>query len=479
MPLKESHKQEGVKEASDTIHNNSSKMVLDEVSNECDKVEDFELKDSNEVGVGYKYFVGSDNFVEKVDKNMEIDSLNHTSFVLDGTIKESADVGNGLADVVAVESVKKLVERNNGLSDDQLLFVSDSNQDRFSEDTNLGKMVTEYIETVDVLHLEILESTKDGLEKLTGNGDDNMEWHVGVGDFQKYEVGLMGVEDALLLRLHECLICLDISSFGHENEHKAQTVGKYILTNIQVFDPGGRLVCDSRGSSSENVVNKLELETDCSVVVVILYVKSLLGMKGNEFQIISPLDNVVRVCVFENMLVLEGADIGNSVTTPLAQTLCEKEYQWLCDLNKFSTDSISWLCEFGVKCVGVQPDVNHDDGLVVCNKLVQKCGRHEKAEPGTYKWCRSFEEQRFCLGDDSWSMKRGVGCIITECVQGISQFNLPGLVQSEQVPGDISKHGKGGIEPDVIDTCMGFVDACFRADFYDPPQPLCVKDSQA
>ena len=45
-------------------------------------------------------------------------------------------------------------------------------------------------------------------------------------------------------------------------------------------------------------------------------------------------------------------------------------------------------------------------------------------------------------------------------------------------PGVISKHGKGGNEPVVNDTFMGFADVSFGIDFYDPPQSLCIKASQ-
>ncbi|GJU10520.1 RNA-directed DNA polymerase, eukaryota [Tanacetum coccineum] len=169
------------------------------------------------------------------------------------------------------------------------------------------------IKIVDVLKLESFESLKGGFEKLTRNGINNMEWHVGVGDFQIYE---------------------------------------------------------ARGSSGENAFNKLELEINCSVVVVISYVRLLFGMKENKFEIINLMYNVVCICVIENMSDLVGDDIWSSVTTPFAQTLFGKEYQWLCDMDEFSKDSISWLCKFrvervGVKCVGVQCNANHDDDLVV------------------------------------------------------------------------------------------------------------------
>ena len=99
------------------------------------------------------------------------------------TVKESIEVENGLFDHVVVGSVKELVEGNSGLGDDQL-FASDLNQDGFSEVTNVGKRVIEYIETHDVLNSESFEIIKSGIEKLIRNGIRNMKGKVGVGDFQ-------------------------------------------------------------------------------------------------------------------------------------------------------------------------------------------------------------------------------------------------------------------------------------------------------
>lgn len=63
---------------------------------------------------------------------------------------------------------------------------------------------------------------------------------VGIGDMCKCEVWLIIVRDALLFGLSECLLCLDISSFGQEYRYKANTNGEFILTIKQVFDPGGK-----------------------------------------------------------------------------------------------------------------------------------------------------------------------------------------------------------------------------------------------
>ncbi|GJT33280.1 zinc finger CCCH domain-containing protein 27 [Tanacetum coccineum] len=375
----------------------------------------------------------------------------------DASVKESIEVEQGLGDDVVVESVKELVDGDNGLIDDRLL-ASNCDQEGFGEDVNLREKVTD-IKTNDVSRLKSFESTKGGLEMLTRNGVNYMEGLVGVGNFQKYEVRLTRVKYALLLMLHECSICLDISSFGQRYVHTAKTKGEYILASKQVFDPGGKQVRDLGGYGGESVFNKLELENNCSVVAVILV----------------------------------GPDIGSSVTTPFVQALFEKDYQWLCDVNKFSKDSISWFCKFRVECVGVQSDVNHDDGLVVCNQLVQECEGYKKDEScnhsylgliklhdvdgkksngnsfkdykiveirmtsdyldtfvvrttklnvlmligsyghhthwksfafrvviGTYKWCRSSKPQGFCLRDENWPIKNSVDCFL---VGGMSEFN--------------------------------------------------------
>ncbi|GKC81974.1 hypothetical protein Tco_1137691 [Tanacetum coccineum] len=62
--------------------------------------------------------------------------------------------------------------------------------------------------------------------------------------------------------------------------------------------------------------------------------------------------------------------IASMATNPFEQTLFGKEHQWICEMNKFSMDSISGLCNFRIEYVGVQSDLNHDGGLVVCNQLV-------------------------------------------------------------------------------------------------------------
>ncbi|GJS18232.1 hypothetical protein Tco_0412704 [Tanacetum coccineum] len=96
MPIRNNLKQEGVKEASEVIDENIGLMGFDGVFRKCDKVGEFELNDSSEVHDGC--FVGLNNIVKKDDKNVEINSFDHTSFVLVEIVKESLEVENEVSD---------------------------------------------------------------------------------------------------------------------------------------------------------------------------------------------------------------------------------------------------------------------------------------------------------------------------------------------------------------------------------------------
>ncbi|PWA72739.1 putative voltage-gated potassium channel subunit beta [Artemisia annua] len=244
MPIKKISK-EGVKEASDVVENNFGNMVLDEVLKECDKVHHFESKDSSVVDMGHNCFAGIDNFVEKVDKNMDIDSPNNNSFVV-------------------VESVKELVAGNNGLMVDKLC-ASDSNQDGFSEGTNVGNKVIEEIKTIDVLNSESFEIIKSGLEKLIRNGIHNMKGQVGVGDFatknvfdpgdiQEFDIWV--AVDGNVFNMESCFGVENLWFKSKEYEFEVisslgNTKGEYLFVSKRVFDPGGKRVFDLGGSRDD------------------------------------------------------------------------------------------------------------------------------------------------------------------------------------------------------------------------------------
>ncbi|GJT75181.1 hypothetical protein Tco_1041906 [Tanacetum coccineum] len=176
----------------------------------------------------------------------------------ENSVKES-----GNEDVV-VESVKELVDGDNRLVYDKLL-ASNCDQEGFSKGMNEGKKVkvTEDIKTIDVLNSESMESTKDG--------------QVCVDKLRRYGVGLLQVKYVLLLGLHECLNCSDRCLFSQEYVLTAKTMGGYIFESKEVFDPGGKLVCDLRGFSGKNAYNKQELEANGKSQLVALVTSYVLG----------------------------------------------------------------------------------------------------------------------------------------------------------------------------------------------------------
>nr|GEW84315.1 retrovirus-related Pol polyprotein from transposon TNT 1-94 [Tanacetum cinerariifolium] len=138
-----------------------------------------------------------------VDKNDEINSFGHTSFVLVEIVKESLEVEN-----------------------------------RVSND----KKVSEDIKTIDVLRSRGFEIVKSRMEKWTRHGVNNMEGQDGVSDLRKYETGLIRVKNALLFELH----------FNN---------GEFNLATNQVFDLGGKQVFDPGGFRGGKVCHKYVMKT--------------------------------------------------------------------------------------------------------------------------------------------------------------------------------------------------------------------------
>ncbi|GJT99874.1 hypothetical protein Tco_1110213 [Tanacetum coccineum] len=151
-------------DSSEVIDNGIDKEVLDKISKACDECKGFELKKSADLDNDYNYFVGCGKFVQESEKNIEINPLDHTSFVLVETVKESSG-------------------KKNEVTDDE--------------------KITNDIKTTDVFQSRCFKLTKSGQEKWTRNGVNNKKGKVDVGDLRKYKVGLISVKDALSLGLHE------------------------------------------------------------------------------------------------------------------------------------------------------------------------------------------------------------------------------------------------------------------------------------
>ncbi|GKF82542.1 hypothetical protein Tco_0244198 [Tanacetum coccineum] len=123
-------------DSNEVIDNGIDKEVLNEASKACDERKGFESKKSSDVDNDYNYFVGCGKFVQESNKNIEINPLDHTSFVLVKTIKESSGMKNEVI-----------------------------NDEKISDD----------IKNIDVFQSGCFKITKGGLEKWTRNGVNNME----------------------------------------------------------------------------------------------------------------------------------------------------------------------------------------------------------------------------------------------------------------------------------------------------------------
>ena len=170
------------------------------------------------------------------------------------------------------------------------------------------------------------------------------------------------------------------------------------------------------------------METDCSIVVAILYVKSLLGMKVNEFWIISLRDNVVQVCVFENMLILEGSGIGNSVTDLLSRALNHSKYH-VCPYyyNAFIREM-----EVGCVCsLVIQLDLG---------SIVQVCSNHVVHECMVFKM-ETIDGSFLCkllIRDIEWAnltlgFEQENRCVISPTQKGLQHISEHGDVIKSEV----------------------------------------------
>src|SRR6478752_1023487 len=131
------------------------------------------------------------------------------------------------------------------------------------------------------------------------------------------------------------------------------------------------------GTGGGIAYNKEEFEDiakrglELSPVHEILVEESVLGWKEFEMEVVrDTADNCIIVCSIENLDPM-GVHTGDSITVAPAQTLTEKEYQWM------RAASIAVLREIGVETGGsnVQFAVNPKDGRMVVIEMNPRVSR--------------------------------------------------------------------------------------------------------
>jgi carbamoyl-phosphate synthase large subunit len=110
---------------------------------------------------------------------------------------------------------------------------------------------------------------------------------------------------------------------------------------------------------------------DLSPVGEVLIEESVIGWKEFELEVMRDrADNVVIVCSIENFDPM-GVHTGDSITVAPAQTLTDKEYQWMRDA------AIAIIREIGVETGGsnIQFAINPDDGRMVVIEMNPRVSR--------------------------------------------------------------------------------------------------------
>ena len=131
------------------------------------------------------------------------------------------------------------------------------------------------------------------------------------------------------------------------------------------------------GSGSSIAYNKHEFDElvlrglDQSPTTEVLIEESIIGWKEYEMEVMRDAgDNVVIICSIENFDPM-GIHTGDSITVAPAQTLTDKEYQWMRDA------SLAVIREIGVETGGsnIQFATNPDDGRMIVIEMNPRVSR--------------------------------------------------------------------------------------------------------
>lgn len=201
------------------------------------------------------------------------------------------------------------------------------------------------------------------------------------GVLEKYEVEMIGAkreaidkaEDRDLFRkaMHKIGLEMPRSAVAHSIEEALQVQAQVGYPTIirPSFTMGG-----TGGGIAYNREEFIEISTrglDLSPTNEVLIEESLIGWKEFEMEVVRDRkDNCIIVCSIENLDAM-GVHTGDSITVAPAQTLTDKEYQWM------RNASIAVLREVGVDTGGsnVQFGVNPKDGRCVVIEMNPRVSR--------------------------------------------------------------------------------------------------------
>lgn len=203
-----------------------------------------------------------------------------------------------------------------------------------------------------------------------------------MGVLEKYGIELIGAKVPVIKKaesrelfkaaMEKIGMKVPLSGFGHtlpECYEIAEKIGSYPLIIRPSYTLGG-----IGGGIAHDKKELKEICTrglDFSPTSEVLIEQSVIGWKEYELEVIRDTnDNVIIVCSIENIDPM-GVHTGDSVTVAPAQTLSDKEYQFLRDA------SIKIIREIGVETGGsnIQFAVNPEDGDVIVIEMNPRVSR--------------------------------------------------------------------------------------------------------
>jgi len=197
--------------------------------------------------------------------------------------------------------------------------------------------------------------------------------HYGVELIGAKLASIQKAEDRRLFRQAMTNIGVDLPKSGHafsvdDALHIVETTGypAIIRPSFTLGGTGGGIAYNV-----EELVDVAAAGLDLSPIHEVLVEESVIGWKEFELEVMRDLaDNVVIICSIENFDPM-GVHTGDSITVAPAQTLTDKEYQWMRDW------AIAVIREIGVETGGsnIQFALNPDTGRMVIIEMNPRVSR--------------------------------------------------------------------------------------------------------
>ncbi|TVP94856.1 MAG: carbamoyl-phosphate synthase large subunit [Planctomycetaceae bacterium] len=201
------------------------------------------------------------------------------------------------------------------------------------------------------------------------------------GVLEKYGVEMIGANAAVIAKAEEReLFKQAMEKIGLETcigetvrtlEHAREVVKRVGLPAVVrpsfTLGGSGSAIAYNRADFDALVQNGL----DQSPITEVLIEESIIGWKEFEMEVMRDLDdNVVIICSIENFDAM-GVHTGDSITVAPAQTLSDKEYQWMRDA------SLAVIREIGVETGGsnIQFAIHPDTGRMIVIEMNPRVSR--------------------------------------------------------------------------------------------------------